>query len=114
MRNLMPRNCQAAGAIKLTDFGLKVNCTFPTMRTSASRSSATTMTTLQQITLDRQKPLNSLGGISTGLVWEEWLSLTSALVQTVHTPKYHATNHMGSSSNYLYQINHGTQSPCTS
>src|SRR5260370_29142287 len=107
MRNLMLRNHKAAGAVKPTDFGSKVNCTFPTTRASASRSSATTTTTLQQVTLDRQKPSNSLGGISTGLGWEVWLSLTSALVQTVHAPTYCATNHTGSSSNYLYQINHG-------
>src|SRR5260370_28752931 len=110
----MLRNCQVAGAIKLTDFGLKVDCMFPTTRTSAFRSSTTTKTTLQWVTSDRQKPSNSLGRISTGLGWEVWLSLTSALVQTVHAPKYHATNCMGSSSNYLYQRNHGTQSPWTS
>src|SRR5260370_29567839 len=108
MRNLMLRNHQVAGAIKLTDFSLKVNCTFPTTRASTSRSSATTTTTLWQVTSDRQKPSNSLGRISTGLGWEGWLSLTSALVQTVHAPKYYTTNYMESSSNYLYWRNHGT------
>src|SRR5260370_33012972 len=114
MRNLSPQNLQVAGVSRLTDFCLKGDYMSLTTRTSAFRSSTTTMTTLWWVTLGRQKPSNSLGGTSTGLVWEEWLTLTSALVQTVHTPKHHATNHMESSSNYPYLINHGTQSPWTS